>query len=177
MMNIEDIGWKKDDTLYIIFPCNKCEQYMYVKESQKTKKCLRCGYSHQINTIKNSGEYVRGMTKAVEIVKKKQEEMAIKKLGIFPEFRSFNDFLLTKKKLQIQNSIRKDDEEDEKILKFRKMLLEISKDYSEFPFYIIELKAESYGFRSSELKKLTRKLEKEGTLIRKNNKNNYNFRH
>ncbi|MFW9826712.1 MAG: DUF1922 domain-containing protein [Candidatus Thorarchaeota archaeon] len=173
---MEDIGWKKDDKLYIIFPCNKCEQYMYVKEHQKTKKCIRCGHSHQINTIKNSWEYVRGMTKAVETVIKKQEEMAIKKLGIFPEFRSSSDFLLTKKKSQIQNSIRKDDEEDENIFKFRKILLEISKDYSEFPFYIIELKAESYGFRSSELKRLTRILEKEGTLIRSNNKNNYRFR-
>ena len=95
---MEDVGWKKDDKLYIIFPCDKCKQYIYVKESQKTKKCLRCGHSHQVNTIKNYGEYVKGMTKAVERVIKKQEEMAIKRFGIIPEFRSSNDFLLSKKR-------------------------------------------------------------------------------
>lgn len=173
---MEDFGWKKDETPYIIFACENCEQYMYVKDGQKTKRCLRCGHSHQITTIKNFGERVRGITKAVETVIKRQEEMATKKLGILPEFRSSNDFLLTKKKKHITDSIKKDDKDNEDMLEFRKMLLEISKNYSEFPFYIIELKAESYGFQSSEVKQLTRKLEKQGILIRIKDKNYYRFK-
>jgi hypothetical protein len=173
MKKMENIRFKKEKTTFIVFPCINCKQYMYVKETQKTKKCLRCGFSHQVSTIKNSGDHIKGMTKAVETVIKNQEKLAIDEYGILPEFRTSNDFIITKKKSSISKVIIKNDKEVDNISKFKKLLLEISKSYSEFPLYVIELKAESYGLKGTEIKKLIRKLEKQGQLIKGKKFNNY----
>ncbi len=89
---MEEAGFKKDETPYIIFPCSKCKQYMYVKTTQKTKRCLRCGRSHKVVSINDSGEIVEGITEAVNTVKQKQAEFAIKENGNIPEFRAIGDF-------------------------------------------------------------------------------------
>ncbi len=44
---------------------------MYAKTTQKTKKCLRCGCSHNVSTVINSGVIVKRMTEAVNMVKYK----------------------------------------------------------------------------------------------------------
>ena len=44
---------------------------MYAKTTQKTKKCLRCGCSHKVSTVINSGVIVKRMTEAVNMVKYK----------------------------------------------------------------------------------------------------------
>ena len=49
------------------------------------------------------------------------------------------------------------------------MLIEISKNYKEFPDYIIELMAENYNIPNSEIKLLTIYFLKEGFLIQLDN--------
>jgi len=63
---------------------SKCKQYLYVKTSQKAKRCLRCGQYHKISSIINSGEIVKGLSEAVDAVKTRQNELAIKELGNVP---------------------------------------------------------------------------------------------
>ncbi len=100
---MEEVGWRKDENPYLIFTCSKCTQYLYVKTTQKSKKCLRCGRQHKVSSIINSGEIVKGMTKAVEMVKTRQNELAVEELGAKPEFRAGDDFTIMKK---IKNSPR-----------------------------------------------------------------------
>jgi len=81
---MEEGALKKDQNPYLLFACSKCKQYLYVKTTQKTKKCLRCGRQHKVSSIINSGEIVRGITKAVEMVQFRQNELAIIELGTTP---------------------------------------------------------------------------------------------
>ena len=180
-MNIEEMTWKRDETPYIIFSCKKCGQYMYTKETQKSKKCLRCGRSYIVSRIKNLGETVKGMTNAVERVKQKQNELAIKELGNEPEFRTSSDFKITNKislqkpvlpEFQVKDNERND---DDYLDSFKKMLLELSKSYKEFPLYMVELIAENYNIPDKELKLLIRNFQKNEMLTLKNNLFHINF--
>ena len=171
-MNIEEMTWKRDESPYIIFPCNKCGKYMYTKETQKSKKCLRCGRSHTVSRIKNLGEIVEGMTSAVELVKQKQNELAVRELGNQPEFRTSSDFKITNKispnKPVFSEFQVKDNEgnEDDYLDTFRLMLLELSKSYKEFPLYLIEIMADNYNIPDTELKLLIGNFQRQGILIR-----------
>ncbi len=166
---MEEVGWKRDETPYIVFGCKKCNQFMYVKETQKRKKCLWCGRSHKVSDIKNNGEIVNGMTNAVKTVKERQNDLAIKELGTLPEFKSLNDFRITKNIKRISKAIANCIVENDYLYKFKKMLIELSEMYSEFPFYIIEMMAEEYGIPDSEVKLMTPMFVKQGILIRLNN--------
>ena len=162
---MEDARWKKDQNPYVIFTCSKCKQYLYVKTTQKTKKCLRCGRQHKVSSIINSGEIVRGITKAVEMVQLRQNELAIIELGTTPELRAADDFTVKsrpKKIFDIDNSIDDNDYSS----KFTKMLQEISDSYTVFPFYVLEIMVENYTIPSSELRILAKNSLKEGFLIR-----------
>ncbi|MEE9377865.1 MAG: DUF1922 domain-containing protein [Candidatus Lokiarchaeia archaeon] len=152
-----------------MFGCKKCYQFMYVKETQKTKKCLRCGRSHKVSDIKNSGGIVKGMTNAVKTVKERQNKLAIQELGTLPEFKSLNDFRITKNRKSISKAIDNCKVENVYLHKFKKMLIELSEMYNEFPFYIIEMMAEDYGIPDSEIKLMTPMSVKQGILIRLNN--------
>lgn len=162
---MEEATWKKDETSYLIFECAKCKQYLYVKTTQKGKKCLRCGRNHRVSNILSSGEIVYGMTAAVEMVKRRQNELGKKELGHTPEFRAFGDFTVAVKK---SNEITLNDEEfsEETTTQFKKILKEVSLTYKKFPLYIIEIMAEIYGIPASELKNLTKTFQKKGILIR-----------
>jgi len=164
---MEDGEWERDEKPYLIFTCSKCKQYSYVKTTQKTKKCLRCGRQHKVASIINSGEIVKGMTKAVETVKLRQNELTIKKIGTNPGFRAVDDFSVASKQ---QETLIIDDNIDNNDLttKFQKMLKEISKSYSEFPFYVLEIMAENFDIPLLELKILVRSYQKKGILIRQN---------
>ena len=158
---MEEIAFKKDETPYIIFACRKCQQLAYVKTTQKTKKCLRCGRTHQVNSL-SKGEIVYGMTAAVDIVKKKQSELAI------PEFRSDSDFIvatnyITRPKSRISASIGIDQESDYNG-KFNEMLMELSKLYGKFPKYLLEIMAENYGIPNQDLPYLITEFNKKGIL-------------
>jgi hypothetical protein len=147
-----------------VFPCAKCKQYTYVKVIQKTKKCIRCGHSHVVLKVLKKGEIVKGISSAVDTVKMKQDEFALKELGTYPEFRVANDFKIDKS-IKPQLNITDDDSDDENYARFRKLLLELSDLYREFPYYVIEIMAEKYGIPDSEVKLLTRNFQKEGILI------------
>jgi hypothetical protein len=165
---MEHEGWKKDENPYIVFTCLKCRQYMYVKTTQKTKKCLRCGQQHKVSSIIYSGEIVKGITKAVEMVKTRQNELAINELGNPPEFRATDDFIV---KNQPKESIKfkASNDVDDNSNRFELMLQEIYKSFKEFPFYVFEIMADNFNIPSSELKVLVKSYQKKGILIRKNN--------
>ncbi len=180
-IDMEELAWKRDETPYIIFPCKKCRQYMYAKITQKSKKCLRCGRSHIISRIRSIGEMVKGMTNAVESVKQNQNKLSIKELGNEPEFRTSSDFKITNKispkKSVIHEFQVKDYErnEDDYLDSFKKMLLELSQSYKEFPLYIVELIAENYNIPDKELKILIRNFHKNKMLILKDSLFHINF--
>lgn len=159
-------GWKNDENPYLVIPCRKCSQYMYVKTTQKTKKCLRCGRQHKVSSILDSGEIVKGMTNAVEMVKTRQNELAIRELGDVPEFRAAEDFT-------VKRSLKQASEDPSKILdddnglqpKFRGMLREISSSFKKFPYYVLEIMAENYGIPLSDLSLLVKNSRRKGCLI------------
>ena len=161
---MEESALKKDKTPYLIFACTKCQQYSYVKTSQKTKKCLRCGRSHQVKNILNEGKIVHGMTQAVNTVKQKQNELAV------PEFRSHGDFVITTKKISNSTNInppsaKKIKNKTESIIKFKALLHELSNLYDKFPAYMIEIMAENSGISNQELPHLIKRFKKRGYLI------------
>ncbi|MBY9016375.1 MAG: DUF1922 domain-containing protein [Candidatus Lokiarchaeota archaeon] len=168
---MEDIAFKKDETAYLIFACKKCQEYSYVKTTQKTKKCLRCGRTHQVRDVINDGEVVYGITEAVNAVKRKQNELAT------PEFRSGSDFVVaTNCFAQPKSSVsalRNNDQEIDYKQKFSEMLLELSKLYKRFPEYMLEIMAENYGIPILELEVLIRNAKKSGMLIKNGNDDTY----
>jgi len=160
--NMEEIAFKKDETPYIIFACRKCKQFAYVKTTQKTKKCLRCGRIHQVSSL-TEGEIVYGMTTAVDTVKKKQSKLAV------PVFRSSSDFIvatnsIAQPKNRVNALINNDQEFDYKG-RFNEMLMELSKLYGKFPKYLLEIMAENYGIPHSELCVLINEFKKNNILV------------
>ncbi|MFW9821611.1 MAG: DUF1922 domain-containing protein [Candidatus Thorarchaeota archaeon] len=159
---MEDAEWERKGTPYLVFQCSNCNQYSYVKNTQKSKKCLRCGRSYSVKSI--NGEIVLGMTTAVETVKKRQNEFAQKLLGSEPDLRAYNDFKITGPSKQINSKI--DKEKYNYYSTFLDMLREISRTFTSFPSYVIEVMALNYGIPASELKNLTKKCIKKGILLR-----------
>ncbi len=168
MNKMEEIAFKKDETPYLVFTCKKCQQYSYVKTTQKTKKCLRCGRAHQVKDILGLGEVVYGMTAAVDTVKHKQTELAT------PEFRSEGDFVVATNKFPTRTPVKKSkrkvlsDKDSDKTIDFEEpfseILLELSKLYGKFPKYMLEIMAENYGIPALELKLLIKSFKKQGIL-------------
>lgn len=159
---MEEIAFKKDETPYLIFACRKCQQFAYVKTTQKTKKCLRCGRTHQVSSL-SEGKIVYGMTAAVDTVKKKQTELAT------PEFRSQSDFIINTNSIKNKRDIFSFSEnlkgtEPENTLKFKNLLLKLSKLYGKFPKYMIEIIAENDGIPSQDLPNLIKEFKKKGFL-------------
>lgn len=174
---MEENAFKKDETPYLVFVCKKCHQYSYVKTTQKTKKCLRCGRTHQVKDLLRLGEIVNGMTEAVNTVKKKQTELAI------PEFRSEGDFVVATNKFSTRTPIKKSknkvlsNKDSNKIIDFKEqfieILLELSKLYGKFPKYMLEIMAENYEIPALELKLLIKSFKKQGILTELKNENFY----
>ncbi|MFX0074345.1 MAG: hypothetical protein ACFE96_02810 [Candidatus Hermodarchaeota archaeon] len=166
---MEETDIKKDDTPYLVFACKNCQQFSYVKTSQITKKCLRCGRSHQVQSLLGEGEIVCGMTLAVDTVKRKQNELSV------PEFRSQGDFVInTNNRVRYdQNSFPQSSEDSELDLKFKALLLELSKIYGKFPRYMIDIMAEDSGITSQEIPNLIKAFENRGILILLKNEDFY----
>ena len=178
---MEEITFKKDESPYLIFTCKKCRQYSYVKTTQKTKKCLRCGRTHQVKDILSLGELVYGMSAAVDAVKQKQTELTI------PEFRSEGDFVVATNKTPTRTRVKKSksktlsdsdkDNDNNKSLDFEErfieVLLELSMLYGKFPKYILEIMADNYAIPALELKLLVKSFKKLGVLTVLKNENYY----
>ena len=161
---MKEIAWKRDETPYLVFACDNCKQYTYANTTRKTKKCARCRHLNVIENVIENGELVNGISIAVEMVKLRQNELAIKELGTSPEFRTPDDFKIS---ISIENDFAKNEKEsvNEYRAKFNKVLKELYELYKEFPFYLIELNAEKYEIPLSEVKLLVRSYQKEGKLI------------
>ena len=157
---MEGVKFKRDETPYLIFKCSKCNQYSYVKTTQKTKKCLRCGYSHQVSKILNHGHIVNGVSNAVNRVKDLQGEYGLKELKREPDFISEGSFKIStsskKPNTWSKNSNRQDNDEDDKDLyvSFIQMLNNLSELFKTFPKYIIEIMAENNNIPQSKVSKL-----------------------
>ncbi|MHA1914448.1 MAG: hypothetical protein ACW990_02745 [Promethearchaeota archaeon] len=160
---MEELGWIKDKTPYRVFTCRKCHNYIYTKTIQKTKKCVRCGRSHTVNTIRD-GELVYGISEAVRIIQERQNELAIKELGSPPELRASGDFKVLG--IHKQNSCVVEDPKEEFSQKFAQMLYELSDLYTEFPYYVLEMMAEQFEIPDSEIKILVRDSLIKGILLK-----------
>jgi len=166
---------KKDTSPYLIFKCEKCGQYMYVKPSQKTKKCLRCRRTYRVSKIEDklTIDEVEGMSAAVAKVKQLQNELATEELGTAPDLSLSNRFIVaadlpnrvkqTKKSLESKGNNFATLEQ-----KFAHLLCELSKKYTCFPKYLIGLASIEYGIEPSELGLLIRQFINEGKLNRAN---------
>ncbi|MBA7480618.1 hypothetical protein ES705_03150 [subsurface metagenome] len=174
---MEELTFRNDETPYLVFACKKCRQYSYVKIVQKTKKCLRCGRTHQVKDILSLGEIVYGMTAAVDTVKQKQSELSV------PEFRSESDFVVATnnfkdratepKSKRITLSEKNNDEDKSYEVKFKEMLLKLSNLYGKFPMYMLKIMAENYGIPTSKLTELVRGSKKAGLLTVSKDENYY----
>lgn len=157
--SLEGRTFKKDEKPYLVFPCNKCGQYSYVKLTQKGKKCLRCGRTPQVSKIKDSGEVVNGISVAVETVKKRQNELAFEKLGGEPDLLTSQSF----KKPRTPSFISQTEREQnlDKYEKFKRLLLKKTKRFPKFPRYVLDFTAEEMNLSKSERDKYI------GLLIKK----------
>lgn len=154
---MEHKKWEKDSTPYLIFKCTKCQQYSYVKTAQKTKKCLRCGRTHQVKNILDKGEIVYGMTEAVNNVKQLQNSLGE------AQFSSEKEFILHSKTKVVSDKFISEENKDFTVL-FQNLLSTLAAKYNKFPYYMIELLAPEYGIPASEIKILIRESIKIGTL-------------
>ena len=167
---------KKDISPYLIFKCEKCGQYMYVKPTQKTKKCLRCRRTYQVTKIerKLTINEVEGMSTAVESVKELQHQLAVEELGSEPDLTTPNRFTIAsdlptqvrQANKQLQSEGNKNATLDQK---FAHLLCELSKKHISFPKYLIGLASMEYGIEPSEVDLLIRRFIKEGKLKCSNN--------
>lgn len=173
---MEEVEWKRDETPYLVFACYKCHQFSYVKTTQKSKKCLRCGYSHQVESLLNKAEIVNGMTSAVNRTKHLQNEFGHEQLKGEPDFASEGGFKIAFNNERRERNVsimqpKKDDEDEQLFDSFILMLRELSKMYRAFPKYIIEIMAENKNIPQSEITRLIRRALKEGYL--KSHNGNY----
>lgn len=164
-MEAEEGGIVKDEKPYWIFRCNKCEQYMYVKPTQKRKKCLRCGRTHTVAKLDIVDE-VKGMTTAVNRVKELQN-MFVKDpmLSGKNEFSAASSQIIGKKASPQKN-------ESNQQTQFYDLLHDLAENYPQFPYYMIELMAQERGIDSNEIQLLLRNLVKKG-IIRQLDHNYY----
>jgi hypothetical protein len=174
---MESQKWVKNKKPYLIFKCAKCSRFLYIIASQKTKKCFQCGYNHKVKTIRNIEETVLGLTKAIDTVKQKQNELAIKQLGMNPDLRTTNDFCVSNEydieSVVLSNKkLEKNEDKLDYSGSFKNLLDKIAKKYHNFPYYMITLLNETeYKIPVEELKLLIKKFTREKKIIKL--KNNY----
>ncbi|MFX0019555.1 MAG: hypothetical protein ACFFAK_13115 [Promethearchaeota archaeon] len=154
---MEQRKWEKDQTPYVVFICTKCQQYSYVKTTQKTKKCLRCGRIHQVRNILDKGEIVYGMTEAVNKVKQQQNSLGE------AQFSIENEFILFSAPKALSDKLTSKEKEDY-TLTFQALLNTLASRYKKFPAYMIEILAKDYDIPPLELKLLIRRSIKNGVL-------------
>jgi hypothetical protein len=144
---------------------------MYVKPTQKTKKCLRCRRTYQVSKIERelTIDEVEGMSTAVERIKELQHQLAVEELGAEPDLTTSTRFTITsdlpievKKPQKKSQSKRNNNSTSEQ--KFSHLLCQLSKKYISFPKYLIGLASMDYGIEPSESDLLIRRFIKEGKL-------------
>ncbi|MFX0058448.1 MAG: hypothetical protein ACFE85_10960 [Candidatus Hodarchaeota archaeon] len=167
---MEEGTFIKDSKPYLIFCCSKCKQFSYVKTTQKTTKCLRCGRTHQVQNIIKKGEIVHGMSAAVKIVQEKQNEIGVNESNGTIVLSSDSDFIVAS---DISQKLPATTQEDNYSAIFNAILEELFIQNKIFPRYMMEIMAENYGIPASEVKLLIREFRNKGILIVQKNKNYY----
>ena len=150
---MEEEKWSKDTKLYLVFKCSSCDQYSYVRPTQKTKKCLRCGRVHQVKNLGQSAIKVKGISEALKEVQARQ--IILGKAN----FRAERAFALT-----VDNNKNKNDIEKDNLSKFKEMLKRLSDLYDEFPLFMIELMVEDTNIPKEEIDFLMNTLKHENFL-------------
>ncbi len=168
---MNDLQWKKDENPYLVFSCNKCKQFSYVKIDKLRRKCGRC---NRINYLKNIiGEVVKGITAAKDLVIKKQNEIAYKEYGGKPTFQTNSSFIIRPKKShpEISNSIKLNIKSEKNYeIEFEALLQKLLKNgYKKVPNYLFEM--EMSGIPKEFLMPLMKSFSFKGVL--KELKNNY----
>jgi hypothetical protein len=164
---MECSNWQKDKNAYIVFQCYKCNQYLYVKTTKKTKKCLRCGDTQTLSRRLNSRKNVIGIQNALNYLKKMQNELAINEIGSEPDLRATNDFQIpvtTTIDKVLFEQIKNNDEQDFTEA-FKQLLSSLSGLYKEFPLYMIEILFDDYKIPLSQLNMLINTFKTNGKLI------------
>ncbi|MBD3196035.1 MAG: DUF1922 domain-containing protein [Candidatus Lokiarchaeota archaeon] len=158
----ENLSFKKDSKPYVVFRCVNCEEYQYVKQTQKTKKCLRCGKKYNVKNIEGL-EIVNGITKAVQRVIHLQNNIALSE-GFEPILKNESSYIITpqksSKRVPNYNNISDNTIEE----RFRILLRKLSLQYQEFPKYMIELKLEKHDIPKDKLNSLMQHGIKKGFL-------------
>ena len=156
---MEEERWSKDTKLYLVFKCSKCDQYSYVRPTQKTKKCLRCGRVHQVKNLGQSAIKVKGISEALKEVQTRQNILGI------ANFRAERAFALT---VDNNKNIKKKDVninfEQDNLDKFLEILNRLTDLYSEFPLFMIDLMVEDTNIPKEEVIYLINSLKKENIL-------------
>ncbi|MBD3353313.1 MAG: hypothetical protein GF364_17665 [Candidatus Lokiarchaeota archaeon] len=159
---------------YIVFLCSKCHQYTYAKVDQKGKKCPRCRRFHKVTDVK--GTVVEGCTKAMRLVKKKQNEKFHSKTK---DFKSTTPEITFKQKQQIfrvqSNSYKpiitkKNAQNEEEINQFINRILYFQRNEhihknDGFPHYIFDMISTELGMSKNVEKRLVKTLRDRGILI------------
>lgn len=158
---MEEVRWQKDETPYLVFSCLKCRQFMYVKTIKKNKICLRCGRSHNVSLVERSGEFVKGMTAAVDMVKQKQHGIALEELDGTLNFQTVDGFRIIHEEPEFKSTVAGNLTEG-----FKKMLIELHNSHKEFPLYMIEFMAEKHNILQSDTELLTREFRRKKILIK-----------
>jgi len=154
---MEQKRWEKDKTPYVVFICTKCQQYSYMKTTQKTKKCLRCGRIYQVKKVLDKGEIVYGITEAVNKMKHQQNSLGD------AQFSTENEFILYSGPEALSDKLTSKKNKDYTVL-FQTLLNSLASTYKKFPAYMIEILAQDYGIPPLELKLLIRRFIKNGVL-------------
>lgn len=158
-VKMDEVGLAKDESNYIVFSCTKCHQYSYVKTSQKTKKCLRCGRLYQVKSLFTSGVIVKGVSAALHKVKELQNQLGS------PNFRATQEFVIETKNRN--KTIIQTTKLEPNKLKFLSLLQDLSQKYKLFPLYIIELMANDYNIPKELIAKLISQGLKSKLLLKK----------
>ena len=159
--NVDEIRFVKDESEYLVFACNECHQYSYVKITQKTKKCLRCGRSYQVKTLLTSGSIVKGMSTAVRTVKELQNRLGT------PSFHADQEFVITSKSPPTSTTRSQNPDLSSDETKFLSLLANLSCIYKQFPLYIIKLMAPDYDIPKERITTLIAQNIKSKILVKK----------
>ena len=156
---MEEERWSKDTKLYLVFKCSKCDQYSYVRPTQKTKKCLRCGRVHQVKNLELSAIKVKGISEAVKEVQARQNILGKANLrteGVFALTVNNNkNFMKKNSKINFK---------EDNLDKFIEILNRLSDLYYEFPLFMIDLMVEDTNIPKKEIKYLINTLKKDKIL-------------
>jgi hypothetical protein len=167
-MDMDETGFVKDESEYVVFSCTKCHQYSYVKITQKTKKCLRCGRSYQVKALLNSSTIiVKGMSAAVITVKNLQNQLGT------PSFRTGQEFVITSNNTSTSPTFTSNSNLPPHEAKFLSLLADLSSRHKQFPLYLIELMAPDYDIPKELIATLTTQCLKSKILLKRENNQYY----